>query len=432
MNLIIQILGLIFNIYIMFQLVVSQTYEKTKETGKGSLINNEMDYTNIMRHRSQNSNKQQTLSRIVQQLLILYIIIDMQLIINMENISSVMNFDISQMDGTYKITKTKIAIEIYIQIMAQIIINIQKGYHYDQKNSTYNEIYLILQTNVLGISSLIASNDWLITIISWELFNLSLYLLVSLNSYSESALSSSLKYFLLSALSTAFLLLGVSIIYYTVGSTNYDHIVISMQQLIQMGESNGINMITIGTIQILITILFKLSAAPLHNWAPDLYDGLHTNVTTWMIIIPKVTVFFLQAQLSKEHLLISTLIENYKAYSIEMLLLGSGLLSIMVGSIALNNQWKIKRFFAYSGVSHVGFILLALYSYDLHAYMIYVVIYGITTINIFSCLILLSKYQGKEIKYMSQQMGTSGLNPFIIFALTISLFSLAGKGMPAA
>lgn len=87
-------------------------------------------------------------------------------------------------------------------------------------------------TNILGITSLILSNDWVLTIISWELFNFSLYLLVSLNSYSESSLSSSLKYFILSALSTGVLLLGVSIIYLLTGSTNYEKIASIINQLI--------------------------------------------------------------------------------------------------------------------------------------------------------------------------------------------------------
>ena len=99
---------------------------------------------------------------------------------------------------------------------------------YAQNNVFKAETYIILLTNLLGITFLLHSNDWILTIISWEIFNMSLYLLVSLRSENEAGLSASLKYFLLSALSTTLLLLGVCILYYKTGSTNYEIINISL------------------------------------------------------------------------------------------------------------------------------------------------------------------------------------------------------------
>lgn len=183
-------------------------------------------------------------------------------------------------DGLYKITKTKLILSSFIMILALFVVIIQY-LNYSDNNSygpTYSEVFLILLTNLLAISSMLFSNDWICTIISLELFNLSLYLLVSLNSYTEKSLGSSLKYFLLSALSTAFLLLGVSLTYFIVGSTNYDSISISVSQLFYLipNVSNPLDLLfsplhilSIAFLLILITFLFKLSAAPLHNWAPD-------------------------------------------------------------------------------------------------------------------------------------------------------------------
>lgn len=153
-----------------------------------------------------------------------------------------------------------------------------------------------------------------------------------------------------------------------------------------------------------------------------------------MIIIPKVSMLFLLMILSQNFLLLSHLFDglhippllSLSTYSFEFLLFFSGSLSLFIGTVALNNQWKIKRFFAYSGVSHVGFILLALYCYDLHSYLLYTIIYGITTFNIFAILLILSQYQGKEILYISQLTGISGLNPFLSIALAVNLLSLAG------
>lgn len=108
-------------------------------------------------------------------------------------------------------------------------------------------------------------------------------------------------------------------------------------------------------ILILFTFLFKLSAAPFYHWAPDLYDGLNTNISIWMMILPKLTVFSLL------YILMEFI---YIPGSTDIFLLISGTLSLIIGSLALTQQWNIKRFFAFSSISHIGFILLALYCND--------------------------------------------------------------------
>lgn len=158
----------------------------------------------------------------------------------------------------------------------------------------------------------------------------------------------------------------------------------------------------------------------------DLYDGLNTNITIWMILIPKITIFSLLLLLSVEH---STCFAfpNWSNSYYNFFILIAGILSIFIGSIALTQQYKIKRFFAYSGISHVGFILLALYNYDFHSYLIYLFIYVLTTLNIFSILIAISKYQGKDINFINKLIGLFQYNPFLSFVLAINLFSLAGR-----
>jgi NADH-quinone oxidoreductase subunit N len=325
------------------------------------------------------------------------------------------------MDGIYKLTELKSILLLFIYFIALIILFAQNNYYNPSNDKTPSEFYLILLTNVLGITSLLYSNDWVMTIISWELFNFSLYLLVSLNSYSESSLSSALKYFILSALSTGFLLLGISIIYLLTGSTHYDNIDASLSQLTIAPIDGTSLLLTLGFILIIFTLLFKLSAAPFYHWAPDLYDSLNTNITMWMIIIPKLTIISLLLLLSLEHSLFT-----YFSYT-ETILLITGSLSLIIGSVALTQQWKVKRFFAYSGISHIGFILLALYCYDLHSYIIYFVVYAITTLNLFNIFLIISKYQGKDLNYISQLIGLFKFNPFLSVSLAINLFSLAGR-----
>jgi len=145
------------------------------------------------------------------------------------------------------------------------------------------EIYLLILSNVIGLIYLISSNDWLITVVAWELFNLSLYLLVSINSDAEAALSAAIKYFLLSALTTTFLLLAVALLYALTGSTHYDHLTLSFTMMADPSFSWPLMLM-------IVTFFFKLGAAPFHNWAPDLYDSVPTTITAWMTHIPKLAV----------------------------------------------------------------------------------------------------------------------------------------------
>jgi NADH-quinone oxidoreductase subunit N len=318
------------------------------------------------------------------------------------------NINLVIMDGHLKINNIKIYISLFIKVKIIIIIknqfNFLKG----------TEIFLIFFTIFLGINLLLLSNDLLIFTISWELFNLSLYLLVSLNNYSsESSLSASLKYFILSALSTGFLLLGVSLIYYMLGSTSFDNIISSFDMLNPVYTDLIIFLI-------LSTFIFKLGAAPFYNWAPDLYNSLNSNITMWMIIIPKITVLSLIYLWNQNSLI------NFNSPTISSFLALAGILSLIIGSIGLINQWNIKRFLAYSGISNVGFIILALYSNDLNSYLIYLIIYSITTVNIFTILLIFSRYLNTEIFNISQLIGLHRTNPFLSFAFAISFFSLAG------
>jgi NADH-quinone oxidoreductase subunit N len=227
------------------------------------------------------------------------------------------------------------------------------------------ELYLIFITNVLGFTFLWQSQDWIVTVIAWELFNLSLYLLVSINSNTEASLSASIKYFLLSALSTSFLLLGVALLYGLTGSTNYDiiHALLSFPLdntnhslssfslfnsfISSIGSSSFLYLLPVTLI--VLTFLFKLGAAPFYNWSPDLYDSIPTPITLWMTTVVKFSLLFFLIQPS-------LFLFTRNAHSLFLL---SGLFSLIVGSLGLGAQWRIKRFLAYSAISHLGFILLA-------------------------------------------------------------------------
>jgi len=292
------------------------------------------------------------------------------------------------------------------------------------KNNTQLIDYpLIVLFTTLGMVSLISSSDLIIMFLSIETQSFALYILATMNRNSESAVAAGLKYFLLGGLSSCFILLGSSLIYSYTGLTNFESLNILQSVIGQSFEGNSYNYLAIGTLILTIGLLFKIGAAPLHSWAPDVYDGVPTIVTAWLTIMPKLSI------------LIFFIMNNFLIEP--NLLMISALLSLLLGSITGLAQYKIKRLLAYSTISHVGLILLAL-SYDtingLESTLFYITQYSITSLNIFLILILLGNTLDKNsiasiyspIQYISQLRGKFYHNPALSIAFSLSLFSMSG------
>jgi len=310
------------------------------------------------------------------------------------------------------------------------------------KGDKYSTNYSILVLfSILGSSLLISSFDLISIYLSIELQSFGLYVLATLYRDSESSTKAGLKYFLLGGLSSSIILLGSGIIYSYTGITNLESLYLLNSITNQEYIIQGLNL---GIIIIFIGFLFKIAAAPLHNWSPDVYDEVPTIVTTWLTIIPKIAILILFLELQNNlgiisinnsiitELLGSTLIKN--------LLLISSLLSLIIGSLLGLAQIKIKRLLAYSTISHIGFILLALAintEQSIDSFIFYIIQYTITNLNIFLIVLALSyklktinlqinNEPNKDINYISEFKGLFTSNPLLCICLAMSLFSMAG------
>jgi NADH-ubiquinone oxidoreductase chain 2 len=192
---------------------------------------------------------------------------------------------------------------------------------------------LITLFSVLGMSSLISSTDLVLMFLAIELQSLALYILASIYRNSEAATSAGLKYFLLGGLSSAIILLGSSLIYTYTGLTNFESLYMLTSTLAGNERSKYI---LIGELILTIGLLFKIAAAPLHNWAIDTYDGVPSVVTTWIAIMPKISIFI---YLASNNFLIPR----------EILII-VGCLSLIIGSLGSLAQYKFKRLLAYSSI----------------------------------------------------------------------------------
>ena len=314
------------------------------------------------------------------------------------------------------------------------------------------EYPLIILFIITGALLLISSSDIVSIFLSIELQSYGLYLLATLYRNSELSTSAGLTYFLLGGLSSCFIVLGTSLLYANSGTTNLEgyYVITSLSNIANEFLTNVLDLYKPLYINLSLTImsvgfLFKMSAAPFHFWSPDVYDAIPTVVTTFVAIIAKISILFFLLQLV-HHTSNSffTLEFNWTSG-----LLLSSLLSLVIGSILGLSQFRIKRLYAYSTISHLGFILLALSINTIEsvqAFIFYLIQYSVSNLNAFILLITIGyslyaySYKGdnkKEyqnlleknnsaIQLISQIKGYFYMNPILALSLAITLFSFVG------
>ena len=263
--------------------------------------------------------------------------------------------------------------------------------------NTINEYSMIVLFSVLGSVLLISSYNFLSMYMGIELQSFAAYILCSLYRNSQSATFAGLKYFLLGSLASGIIVLGTAIIYAGTGITGFD----DLATLISVGDISSANTyvtlsIAGGLLLIGIGYIFKVGAAPLYNWAPDVYDGVPTIITSWVSTMPKIGILVFLLNLSfivtgydlswnTEFLQGSDLFTSY-AKPFQTLLLVSSVLSFIVGSIVGLSQVRIKRLLTFSTINHVGFLLLALAvstEESVEGFVFYLVQYSLTNVNTF-------------------------------------------------
>ena len=317
---------------------------------------------------------------------------------------------------------------------------------------------LIILFSTLGSSLLLSSSDLLSMYLSIELQSFGVYILATLFRESRLATSAGLKYFLLGGLSSCFILLGSGLTYFYTGLTNLE----SLYSLISVSTLNGISQgLTLGLILIFVGFLFKIAAAPLHSWAPDVYDDSPTIVTIWLTIMPKIAILILLLDLyTNSTSWINNLnylnTENSLTQTFEVLknlLLVSSLFSLIIGTVVGLAQSKIKRLLAYSTISHIGFLLLSLAinsEQSVESFIFYIIQYSITNLNTFLIILAIgyfnfySKFNSNkkgfrygiysdsknienlDIRFITELKGQFMSNPLLSISLAICLFSMAG------
>jgi len=256
---------------------------------------------------------------------------------------------------------------------------------------------------------LVSAIDFIFIFVALELVTVSFYVLVSFTRRNPTTLEAGTKYLVLSALSTAFLVYGISWIFGATGQTNLHRLAAA---LANAGGSSGAALL--GIVFVLVALGFKIAAVPFQIWVPDVYQGAPTPVTAYLSVGSKAAGFVV---------LIRVLEPFMNLPQTQRLIFVIALLTLIYGNLAALPQTNMKRLLAYSSIAHAGYLLIGVICFDVRAVTFYLVAYLLMTLLSFAVLIIVAQQTGEEI---SDFDGLAKRSPFLAFAMLIGMVSLAG------
>ncbi len=286
------------------------------------------------------------------------------------------------------------------------------------------ELFTLSLLSLLGIAVMLSANNFLVIYLGLELMSLSLYALTALRRDDINATEAAMKYFVLGALASGFLLYGMSMMYGATGSLEIGEVF----KAIGTGQINKA-VLAFGTVFIVAGLAFKLGAVPFHMWVPDVYQGAPTAITLLIGGAPKLAAFAITVRLLVDGML-------GLAVDWQQMLMVLSVASMALGNLAAIAQSNLKRMLAYSTIAQVGFMLLGLCSGVVNgntlsaanAYssaLFYIVTYTLTTLGSFGIIMLLSR-QGFESEHVDDLKGLAKRSPWFAAMMAIFMFSLAG------
>ena len=314
-------------------------------------------------------------------------------------------------------------LKLMVYFAMAVTLLYSRGYLAD-RNMDRPEYFVLATFATLGMMVMISANHLLTVYIGLEMLSLSLYALVAFDRDSARSTEAAMKYFVLGALASGLLLYGMSMIYGATGSLELSGIAQAIYH-----QAGNRTVLLFGLVFLMAGIAFKLGVVPFHMWVPDVYHGAPTAVTLLISTAPKLAAFAMAMRL-----LVNGLFELADQWQAMLMFLAIG--SIVLGNIAAVAQSNIKRMLAYSGISHMGFMLLGLLSgvvdgdsrLALNAYgsaMFYAVVYVLMSLASFGMVILLSR-SGFEAENVDDFKGLNKRSPWFAAMMMFVMFSMAG------
>jgi NADH-quinone oxidoreductase subunit N len=313
-----------------------------------------------------------------------------------------------------------IAFSVISIVSTILILLLSKGY-FEKISSHIAEYYAIILFSLAGIIVMVSYHNLVMLFIGIEIMSVSLYILAGIRKNDFASNEAALKYFLMGAFSTGFLLFGITLIYGASGSFDLEGI----RNYVATHPNDIDPMFYTGILLIIVGLCFKVGAAPFHFWTPDVYEGAPSLITAYMSTVVKVAGFAAFLRLFSASFI---LMADFWA----PVLMVITIITLFIGNITALYQQSFKRMLAFSSISHAGYLLFAIVAIgagSANSVFVYATAYSIASIVAFGALILVRQQTGSD-----NFEGFNGLakrNPFLALVLTISMLSLAGIPLTA-
>lgn len=277
------------------------------------------------------------------------------------------------------------------------------------EQSGLGEFFTLPLFTCAGLMWMASAIDFVLIFVSLELVTISFYVLVGFTRRNSASLEAAVKYLILSAVATGFLVYGITWIFGTTGETNLGKIgtAFSRPDLEQ-------NAALFGAVLVIVALGFKIAAVPFHIWVADVYQGAPTPITAYLSVGSKAAGFIVLLRVLEPFLLLPQM---------QTLLVAIAVLTLIYGNLAALPQTNVKRLLAYSSIAHAGYLLVAVVSFSGPAVAFYLVAYLLMTLLSFAVLIIVSQPGGDQLESFA---GLSQRSPFLAFAMLVAMASLAG------
>lgn len=291
----------------------------------------------------------------------------------------------------------------------------------DDRDENLAEFYSLLLFSLVGAIMMVSFENMLMLFVGVEILSIAMYVLAGSDKKSLRSNEAALKYFLMGSFFTGVLLFGIVLIYGATGTFNITEI--GAAQAATDGVMNA--MFLLGLLIVIIGISFKISAAPFHFWAPDVYDGTPTFFTSFMSTVVKtagVAAFY--------KLMSAAFAASYPSWFPTLVAITT--LTLVVGNVGALVQTSVKRMLAYSSISHAGYLLMALVAFNEKSdssILFYSLAYSAATVVAFGVLGMVKNQRGGEVYESFNGLGRT--NPLLAFAMTVSMCSLGGIPLTA-
>ncbi|MEC3880755.1 NADH-quinone oxidoreductase subunit N [Parapedobacter sp. 10938] len=313
-----------------------------------------------------------------------------------------------------------VAFSVVCVVLTALVLLLSKDY-FDKSSPHVAEYYALILFSLTGAALVVSFHNLAMLFIGIEIMSVALYILAGIRKKDFASNEAALKYFLMGAFSTGFLLFGIALLYGASGSFD----LAAIKEYVVSNPHEISPLFYAGILLLIVGLAFKVGAAPFHFWTPDVYDGAPILVTIFMATVVKTAAFagFLR--------LFYFCFVPLQDFWMPVLLVMT-IITLFVGNITAIVQQSVKRMLAYSSISHAGYLLFAIVAIgatSADSVLFYATAYSLSTIIAFGALILVKQATGSE--HFEAFNGLAKKNPYLALAITIAMLSLAGIPLTA-